>query len=248
MFSSLFGKKDKKETEKPQGGIPPVLLQLRETLYTRASLDPYLARVQEDAKSAFPWSNFVAANQAIKDGNNAQAISQLRQIVDTQGVETRIRLQAWHILSSLGEQPVESLRGYTQGVVIENHMDNGLDIVAAYSDNSARYWNYSGSGVIWDARAPEIDKLVFEVLKVGFEISKRIGIGLRDAPSVPEKGFLRIFIMAYDGSTVGEGRFDQLSKDPMGNAAITAGLNLMNGLIKKQKESKNTGPGVVRFG
>ena len=235
MFS-LFGKKDKKVVEKTQGGIPPVLLELRETLYTRASLDPFIARLQDDAKSAFPWSNFVAANQALKDGDKAGAISQLKQIVETQGLETRIRLQAWHTLVSLGELPVETLRGYTQGVVIENHMDQGLDIVAAYSDNSARYWNYTGTGIVWDARDPEIDKLVFELLKIGFEITKRIGIGLRDTPPVPERGYLRIFIMAYDGSAVGEGRFEQLSKDPMGNTAINAGVNLMNGLMKKQRK------------
>jgi hypothetical protein len=235
MFS-LFGKKDKTVVEKTQGGIPPVLLELRETLYTRASLDPFLARLQDDAKSAFPWSNFFAANQALKDGDKAGAISQLKQVVGTQGLNTRIYLQAWHTLVSLGELPVETLRGYTQGVVIENHMDQGLDIVAAYSDNTARYWNYTGTGIVWDARDPEIDKLVFELLKVGFEITKRIGIGLRDAPPVPEKGYLRIFIMAYDGSAVGEGRFEQLSKDPMGNTAINAGVNLMNGLIKKQRK------------
>jgi hypothetical protein len=235
MFS-LFGKKDKKTVEKTQGGIPPVLLELRETLYTRASLDPFLARLQDDAKSAFPWSNFVSANQALKDGDKAGAILQLKQIVEAQGLNTRIRLQAWHTLVSLGELPVETLRGYTQGVVIENHMDQGLDIVAAYVDNTARYWNYTGTGIVWESRDPEIDKLIFDLLRVGFEITKRIGIGLRDTPPVPQKGYLRIYIMAYDGSAVGEGPYVQLSKDPMGTTAINAGVNLMNGLMKKQRK------------
>jgi hypothetical protein len=237
MFS-LFGKKDKKVVEKTQGGIPPVLLELRETLYTNASLDPFLARLQDNSKSVFPWSNFISANQALKDGDKARAISQLKQIVGTQGLNTRIYLQAWHTLVSMGELPVETLRGYTQGVVIENHMDQGLDIVAAYVDNTARYWNYTGTGIVWEARDPEIDKLVFELLRVGFEISKRIGIGIRDTLPIPQKGYLRIYIMAYDGSTVGEGPYVQLSKDPMGSAAINAGYNLMTGLMKKQKNSQ----------
>jgi hypothetical protein len=174
----------------------------------------------------------------LKNGDKAGAVSQLKQIVGTQGLNTRIQLQAWHTLVSLGELPIETLRGYTQSVVIENHNDQGLDIVAAYADNTARYWNYTGTGIIWETRDPEIDKLVFELLKIGFEITKRIGIDLRNAPPVPEKGFLRIYIMAYDGSAVGEGRFEQLSKDPMGNTAINAGYNLMTGLIKKQKNSQ----------
>ena len=231
MFS-LFKKKDNS-----QGEIPPVLLDLRKTLYTNESLDPLLQRIQNDSKSVFPWNNFIVANQALKENNKDRAISQLKEIVGTtQGLETRIRLQAWHTLVSLGELPVETLRGYTQGVVMENHTDKGLDIVAAYVDNSARYWNHAGTGVIWDARDPEIDKLIFNLLSIGFEITKRIGVGLRDTPPVPEKGYIRFFIMAYDGSTVGEGRFDQLSKDPMGRVAIDAGFKLMTALMKKQKD------------
>ena len=236
MFS-LFKKKDNTEPQNPQGGISPVLLDLRKTLYTNASLDPLLERIQNDSNPGFPWSNFVAANQALKENDKDKAISQLKEIVGTtQGLETRIRLQAWHTLVSLGELPIDTLRGYTQGVVMENHTNKGLDIVAGYVDNSARYWNNSGTGVIWDARDPEIDKLIFNLLSVGFEITKRIGVGLRDTPPVPEKGFIRFFIMAFDGSTVGEGRFDQLSKDPMGRVAIDAGSKLMTALMKKQKD------------
>jgi hypothetical protein len=244
MFS-LFKKKDKAQQQKPQGGIPPVLLELRKTLYTNASLDPLLARLEDDAKSTFPWRNFMAANEALKADNKDRAISQLKEIVGTtQGLDTRIRLQAWHTLVSLGEMPVDTLRGYTQGVVIENHKEHGLDIVAGFVDYTARYWNYTGSGVIWDAREPEIDQLIFNLLSVGFEITKQIGVGLRDTPPVPEKGHIRIFIMAYNGSTVGQGIYEQISKDPMGKAAIDAGVRLMTALMKKQKDKNQ----MVRYG
>lgn len=239
MFS-LFGKKDKKPQQKPQDVIPPVLLALRETLYSNSSLEPIISRIKDDSKTIFPWSNFVSANQALKDGDNAKAISQLKQIAETQGLNTRIYLQAWHTLVSLGEVPLETLRGYTQGVIVENHMDQGLDIVAAYADYTARYWNYTGTGIVWEARDPEIDKLVFNLLSVGFEITKRIGVGLRDTPPVPQKGYVRIYVMAYDGSTLGEGLYDQLSKDQMGAAAIGAAFNLMTGLIQKQKNSQKS--------
>lgn len=234
MFS-LF-KKDKAKAEQPQGGIPPSLLAIRETLYTNQSLDPFLARLQEGVQTSFPWSNFVAANEALKAGDKEKAIARLKEIVGTQqGLGTRIRLQAWHTLVSLGELPVETLRGYTQGVIIENHTAKGLDIVAAYSDYSARYYNPSGTGVIWDAREKEMDQLIFDLLRVGFEITKRIGIGLRDMLPVPQQGHIRIFIMAYDGSAVGEGLYDQLNKDSMGNMAITTGSRLMSALNKKHK-------------
>jgi hypothetical protein len=235
MFKSLFGKKEKPAPPPMPAPIPSVLLQLRETLYTNASLEPFLSRVQGDMSVA-PWLHFVTANQALKEGNNTKSIAHLKEIVRTPGYDTRIYLQAWHTLTSLGELPEESLRGRLQGVVIENHMVHGLDIVAAYADHSARYWNYSGTGVVWEARDPEIDKLIDDLFTVGQEISKRIGIGLRDIPAVPNPGCIHIFIMSYDGSTIGTGGFENLSKDPMGNAAIGAGINLMQGLIRKQQE------------
>jgi hypothetical protein len=240
MFSFF---KKKENVQQAQSGISPVLLDLRKTLYTNASLDPLLARLGDDSKSVFPWRNFVAVNEALKEGDKDRAILRLKEIVGADGLETRTRLQAWHTLVSLGEMPVDTLRGYTQAVVIENHTAKGLDIVAAYSDSSARYWNPTGGGVIWDARDPEIDQLIFNLLSVGFEITKRIGVGLRDTLPVPEKGHIRIFIMAYDGSTVGEQPYEQLSKDPMGRVAIDAGSKLMKGLLKKQ-ENKNE---VVRY-
>ena len=235
MFS-LFGKKDKKKVELPPSGTHPMLYDLRETLYTRASLDPFLARLKEDSKSRFPWSNFFEANEAIRAGDNARAIPLLKQIVEKQGLNTRIYLQAWHTLRSLDEWPSESQRGYLQGVVVENHMDHGLDIVAAYRDYTARYWNYSGTGVVWEARDREIDQLIVDLLAVGDAIMKQIGLGQHETPPVPEKGYLRIYLMAYDGSCFGHGLFEQLSRDKMGNAAIGAAINLMNGLTKKKEK------------
>ena len=233
MFS-LFGKKDKKSAVNPQGGIPPHLLELRKTLYTDASLDPFLARVKVDGKPEFPLSIFFDANQSLKSGDKTKAIAQLKQIVETQGMETRVYLQAWHTLMSLGEQPPESTRGVIQGVVIEFLMDKGLDIVAAYRDYRARYYNFSGAGVVWETRDPEIDKLIDDLMNVGQAIMKNIGAEPRPSPDVPPPGNLRIFLVAYDGSCFGQGLYEQLIKDQMGNYAINTGYNLMTGLMKKQ--------------
>jgi hypothetical protein len=159
-------------------------------------------------------------------------------VVDTEGLNTRVYLQAWHTLVSLGEFPPELLRGKIQGAVIENHMDQGLDIVAAYADHTARYWNFSGTGVVWETRDPEIDKRIDDLFHVGQEILKRIGIGQRDLLPIPPKGSIRIFLMAFDGTCFGEGAYDNLYQDEMGKYAINAAYGLMMGLIDKQKQNQ----------
>ena len=233
MFS-FFKKKDK--AGQPKDSIPPVLLAIRQTLYTNSSLEPTVSRLQDDSKEIFPWSNLVQANQALTKNDNPRAISLLKQIVDTEGLDTRVYLQAWHTLVSLGELPPEPLRGKIQGAVIENHMDQGLDIVAAYTDYTARYWNFTGTGIVWEARDPEVDKAIDNLLYVNQEIMKRIGIGLRDTPPVPPKGSIRVFLMAYDGSCVGDGTYDFLYNDEMGKYAINTAYGLMMTLMEKQKQ------------
>ena len=133
---------------KPGEGFPPVILAMRETLYSNASLEPIIGRIKDESKTIFPWSTFVEAIQALKNNDNARAVALLKQVTETKGLDTRIYLQAWHSLIGLGELPPESVRGLIQGVVVEYHMDQGLDIVAAYADHTARYWNYSGTGIV----------------------------------------------------------------------------------------------------
>ena len=236
MFS--FFKKKEKAQPKPEDGIPPVLLALRQTLYSNASLEPLINRSSDESRALFPWSKFPQANEALKKNDQGQAVSLLKQIVDSPGLETRVYLQAWHTLVRLGELPPEPLRGKIQGAVIENHMDQGLDIVAAYADHTARYWNFTGTGIVWEARDPEIDKLIDNLFHVGQEILRRIGIGQRDLLPIPQKGNIRIFLMAYDGTCFGEGGYDNLYSDEMGKYAINAAYALMMELMEKQKQSQ----------
>jgi hypothetical protein len=227
-MSSQSGKKD---------GIPPVLLAIRETLYTTSALGPFVSRIRNDLKPEFPWSNFVEANKAIKKDDKATAISLLKQIAAAEGLGTRIYLQAWHSLRGLGELPPEPLRGQIQGFVIENHMEQGLDLLAAYADHTARYSNYSGAGLVWDARDPEIDHLIDYLLYVGQEIMKWIGINQNENLPIPPKGSIRLFMMGYGGSCSGEGPYAQLAEDQTAGHAIQGGYDLMMGLIKKTQSS-----------
>lgn len=228
MFS-IFRKKDKE--------IPPIILEMRETLYSSDTLDPFLGKLEDDSRSVFPWSHFFDANDALRKGEDDKAILFLKQITDADGLDTRIYLQAWRILRNLGVMPEESLLRQIQGIVIEYHMKEGLDILAAFSDHSARYWNYSGTGIVWEKPDdPDVDKLIDELLEVGQEIINQLGIAEKPTPSIPARGSVRIFLMAYGGSCFGEGGFNELSKDAMGKYAIGAGYNLMTGLMKKQQE------------
>ncbi|HSB03168.1 MAG TPA: hypothetical protein VLE49_21130 [Anaerolineales bacterium] len=227
-MASLSGKKN---------GTPPVLLAIRETLYTTSALGPFVSRIKNDLKPEFPWSNFVEANKALKKNDKATAIGLLKQIAAAEGLGTRIYLQAWHSLRGLGELPPEPLRGQIQGFIIENHMEQGLDLLAAYADHTARYSNYSGAGLVWDTRDPEIDHLIDDMLSVGQELMKWIGVNQNENLPIPPKGSIRLFMMSYDGSYSGEGPYAQFFQGQTAGYAIQVGHNLMMGLIKKAQSN-----------
>ena len=236
-MSSLSRKKGKAQQPQSRDAIPSVLLDVRETLYTTASLESFVKRIKGGPKPEFPWSNFVEANKAIKKNDKAAAISLLKQITAAEGLATRLHLQAWHSLRSLGELPPESLRGQIQGFIIEKHMDEGLDIIAAYADHTARYWSYTGAGIALDARDPEIDPLIDNLLSVGQEIMKTIGLDQRENLPVPAQGNTRLFMTGFGGSCLGEGPSIHLIRDRMAGTAISAGNNLMMGILEKAKKS-----------
>ncbi len=234
-MASPSGKKNKVQQPKSQVDTPFVLSAIRETLYTTPSLEPFVNRIKGGPKSEFPWSNFVEANKALKKNDKATAIGLLKQITAAEGLGTRLYLQAWHSLRSLGELPPDPLRGQIQGFIIENHMEQGLDLLAAYADHTARYSNSSGAGLVWDTRDPEIDHLIDNLLRVGQSIMETIGLNQGETLPIPAKGNIRLFVMGFGGSCFGEGPAAQLLQDQMTEYAIHAGYDLIRCLLEKAK-------------
>ncbi len=239
MFD-LFRRK-KKAVAKPgpkpaAAGGAPYVLSLRQVLYSNASLEPFLLYTKPEAFKNFPWSNFDEARQAIKAGDRLEAIGALKEITQAAGLESRILLQAWHTLRSLGEQPPEALAGKILGAVVEYQMPGSLDIVAGYADHTARYWNTAGAGVVWERPDDSLDPFIDRLLAAGQQALDRTGLGEHDCPALPEMGMIRLFLMARGGSCFGYGKYEQLSRDAIGGPLIQEAYRLGEALMKKSSQ------------
>ena len=91
-----------------------------------------------------------------------------------QNLEPRHYLQAWHFLRQLGVNPPDEKAKIVYGVVVEVGMEKGTDIVAAYADYTARYYNFSGAGVIWEGDH-SLDAEIEALIKAGQAVVKYIG-------------------------------------------------------------------------
>jgi hypothetical protein len=151
-------------------------------------------------------------------------------------VESRLRLLAFHQLRVRG---VSVDQGILLGVVVEVALEAGLDVLAVYLDGTARYLNYSGKVIIWEAKDPEVDRLIIEVFALSEHILAQIGPweGQRKPP--PPSDHLRLSFLASDGLYFGEGPMNALFGDPMAGPVLNLLTNLMQILVERTSNGQH---------
>jgi hypothetical protein len=151
-------------------------------------------------------------------------------------VGSRVRLLAFHQLRT-HNAAVE--QGILLGVVVEVALEEGLDVLAVYLDGTARYLNYSGKVIIWEAKDTEVDRLIIEVFALSEHILAQIGPweGQRKPP--PPSDHLRLSFLASDGLYFGEGPMNALFGDPMAGPVLNLLTNLMQILVERTSNGQH---------
>ncbi|MBN1545992.1 MAG: hypothetical protein JW902_04960 [Syntrophaceae bacterium] len=211
----------------------PVSIAIREALFGDMPIEKWA----ESSTLEEPWSSFFKARQFIEKGSNEEAIMILQSIANSNH-ESRHTLQAWHFLRKLGVSPPENIHREVLGVIVEVGMKGGLDIVAAYSNHSARYYNYSGAAVIWERPDPSLDNFVDNLLVAGRGVIARIGPWEGERPAAPINGEARINFLTPVGLCFGQAPLDTLANDEIGGPVISAALKLMQALMAKSESAK----------
>jgi hypothetical protein len=199
---------------------------IRDTLFGDMPLDQWAGQATGE-----PWLSFANGRDALARGDAPGALRAVGAVTMMSGLESRHYLQAWSAMRGLGIQPPPDIEKQVLGVVVEVALDEGLDLLAAYADRSARYWNYSGAGVVWEHPDPSLDDKIDAVLDAGRAIVPHIGPweGPRRPP--PTAGNVRLNMLTPVGICFGEGPFEMLGKDPMAGRLLAAATQLMQGLM-----------------
>jgi hypothetical protein len=180
-----------------------------------------------------PWTSFVEARRCLEAGQSAPAIQIFQRILAMPHLESSHYVQTWHFLRQAGVEPEDDTAKKVYGVVVEIDFGKGLDLLVAYPDGRARYYNYSGSAVTWEAPDASLRPLIDAVLRAGKVVADRIGRWRGDRPPAPAKGHARISVLTPSGLHFGQGPFDALSRDALGGPVISASVALMQALIGK---------------
>lgn len=199
------------------------------------STDPLekVATYAESPQEDSPWAYFAAAQQALSQGDTNNAIRELRTVVGTEGLESRIHLQAWHCLRTLGEVPPPDVAREIRGVVVEGGLKGGADVVAAYADRSARYYLAVGGGVMLDKPDVEVTQLVDNLLAAGQVVVDNTDPWDGAPPPAPPKGIVLINMLTFGGVHARQDEFARMESHPLDGPVLRAATALMIALGAK---------------
>jgi len=212
-------------------------MEVRDLLFGDLTLDSWPDNTSANQASTEPWTTFITAKNQSDVGDAEAAKQSLHKILAIDDLESRHYLQAWHFLRSLGEQPAAERAKRLYGVVVEVGLEEGVDIVAAYADHSARYYNYSGAGIVWEHPNESMDEIIEELLNAGQAVVDKIGPWEGVRPPPPPRGQARISMLCPGGLHFGQAPYETLSRDPLGAPVLTAAFRLMQSLIATTESS-----------
>jgi hypothetical protein len=163
-------------------------------------------------------------------------IADYQKIIDDPNSDSRLKVLAYNRQRVNGHK---SEKKELLGVIIEVGLDDGLDVLASFSDGTARYINQTGKMIIWETSDETSDKLTHDLFTKSQEIIKQIGPWDKPRKTHPIKSTARISFLVSDGFYFGEGPMDILFSDPLASPALTSGTELMQYLMKKVENSPN---------
>jgi hypothetical protein len=198
---------------------------IRQMLFASQSLRDQVSQMRLDGQSG-PLQSIADAQGLVEEGRAKDAIAQLRGILGSPALETRIQLWVWSALRELGEKPEGRSAFEVLGAVLEMPSGGAYDTLAGYVDGSARYLNFSGKTIFWDAPDQGIKQLcqglVDSTIPASGKAKPRMSV------SLPKHG-IQVTMLTRSGPFV-------ITAPPQ--SVVNAGRALMLALIRKAEENE----------
>ncbi len=206
-------------------------ISIRDTLFGDLPLN-YWANLNN---ADIPWNLFKDAEDSISNGAKQEAIEKLQHIIALPDLESRQYLQAYFFLNELGIPAQGKLEVF--GIVLEVAMPEGVELLAIYADHSARYYNYSGSAIIWQSKDDSLDDRIEDILYDGMRVVEKIGPWKDERLAAPANGIARINFLTTHGLHFGEAPQAVLFKDATAGRILHDLMALRDSLIDKVSRS-----------
>lgn len=198
---------------------------IRQMLFASQSLREQVRQMHLDGTPG-PLQSVADAAKLVDEGKKTEAVGRLRSILETPKLDTRIALWVWSALRELGEKPDPKYAFEVLGVIIEMPSGGAYDTLAAYVDGTARYLNFSGRAIFWDAEDAGIKALCQAFIDSTIPASSRAKP--RATLALPRRG-AQVTLLTRSG-------IFSISDPP--ESVVRSGAALMMELMKHAKEKK----------
>jgi len=189
------------------------------------------AAYELSGKLDLPWAGFVAAEMAWLQKRDFEAQMILEAVART-ATESRVALLAWSNLRRLGVVVPAEEGQRVLGVVAEVPQLRGVDVLAAYADDSARFQHQQGGMLIWEEREVTITPLIRQVIQTARCQGEAMAM---HCVEVPPAGQVRITFLTPGGLRCWEGNPDTEAEM---NRLMGIELRLFQALVFKARGTK----------
>jgi len=151
------------------------------------------------------------------------AVKAVEALANDPTAEGRVRALAYNRLRKEGRSvPPKQLLG----VIVEVPLEDGLDVLAAFSNGGVRYINQTGKLAVFEG-APSILPAAAALLKASEGAVARLGPWDKPRLPPPEKGNIRLTFLVSDGLYFGEGPMADMANDPLGGLVVQRATELL---------------------
>jgi hypothetical protein len=227
FLKGLFGHATVSQSDKLGSETDPI----RHLLFASQTLREQVSHMRAEGRSGAALS-IADAQQLVEEGKTKEAVARLQSALDPPALESRNQLWVWAALRELGEGPEGKAAFEVLGAVLEMPSGGAYDTLAGYVDGSARYLNFSGKAIFWDAPDPVIKRLCQALVDSTIPASAKAKP--RTSLSLPKRG-IQVTMLTRSGPFL-------ITAPP--KAVVSAGGALMLELIRRSEEKKTaTGEG-----
>ena len=202
LLAALRGRPAAQRAEDPAGLYSPYRQHHLDVLYNLCFCDDLdLYHSKSSASDTGFWKTLFA------DPPDTTA---LREIADDEAHEGRLRMLAFNRLRDAGvDVPPKILLG----VIVEMPLQEGLEVLAAFSDGGIRYLNSSGKVAVVEGANTTLAAPVAELLAAAQLVVDQIGPWTEKRRPPPEYGNVRFSFLVSDGLYFGEGPIAYIMTD-----------------------------------
>jgi hypothetical protein len=223
MFKKWFGSKGDavaKDSPAVEGMHRPYAEAHANELYNLLFCDDLsLLRHRIAQPQQAPWSELLASEPAI---------ASLVHMAEDATNEGRVRAIAYNRLRDEAHMvPSKQLFG----VIVEVALPEGLDVLAAFSGGSVRYFNRSGKLAIFEGQGNPVEAQAEDLLASCQPVVEKIGPWDKPRLPPPKKGNARLSFLVSDGLYFGEAPFAVSQRDAWAGPVLAKAGGLLQRVV-----------------